>query len=172
MRCKDVDGLVAINTKLGWTLQGPTAQVRKLLKDSCLMICVLGAQTTDTKVEETLKAFWELNRMGIAEPELGDTDAETISRFEQTIVRKNERYEVPLLWKEGATDLLPNNRKIAISRLESLLRRLSTKHGLLQRYDEVIKQYVLNGHAEVVPDRKESDRAKALGTTSGVFSTK
>lgn len=162
MRCKDVDGLVAINTKLGWTLQGPSTQVGKLLEDSCLMICVLGAQTTDAKVEETLKAFWELDRMGIAERKLGDTDAETISRFEQTIVRKNERYEVALLWKEGATDLLPNNRKIAISRLESLLRRLSTKEGLLQRYDEVIKQYLLNGHAEVVPHRKESDRAKAI----------
>ncbi|XP_040076663.2 uncharacterized protein LOC120848716 [Ixodes scapularis] len=155
MRCKDVDDLVAINTKLGWTLQGPSTQVGKLLEDSCLMMCVLGAQTTDAKVEETLKAFWELDRMGTAERELGDTNAETISRFEQTIVRKNERYEVALLWKEGATDLLPNNRKIAISRLESLLRRLSTKHGLLQRYDEVIKQYLLNGHAEVVPEKRK-----------------
>lgn len=66
MNCRDVDGLVAINMKLGWTLQGSSAQFGNVLEDSCLTICVLEAKKTDAKVEDTLKVLWELDKMGIA----------------------------------------------------------------------------------------------------------
>lgn len=37
-------------------------------------------------MEEMLQAFWELDRMEVADSELGDTDVDTITRFEQNIV--------------------------------------------------------------------------------------
>ncbi|XP_042143858.1 uncharacterized protein LOC121834182 [Ixodes scapularis] len=133
IRCADVDGLVAINTKMGWTLQGPSRQVGRLQWDSSLMICVLQAKTKETQVEEALQPFWELDRMGVADSELGDTDADTITHFEQNIIKKNGLYEVALPWKEDTFDMLASNWEVAILRLGSLLRRISRKKGLLKR---------------------------------------
>lgn len=162
IRCADVDGLVAINTKMGWTLQGPSRQVGRLLWDLSLMICVLQAKTKETQVEEALQSFWELDRMGVADSELGDTDADTITHFEQNIIKKNGLYEVALPWKEDAVDMLANNQEVAILRLGSLLRRISRREGLLKRYDHAMRQYLRDGHAEVIKSRNESDSAQVM----------
>lgn len=47
--------------------------------------------------------------------------------------------------------MLEDNRETAMARLQSLIKRISRKTDLMQRYDNVIRQYLVPGHAEIVP---------------------
>lgn len=164
VRCKESEGLVAVNTKIGWTLQGPSIPKGILTSASTLMVCVLNTQTLaeDEMTSQLLKAFWELDAMGISAKEATDDKLNLCTYFEENIVKDGQRYEVAFPWKEDCTEPLENNRDIAVSRLRSLLRRLSSKEGLLHRYDTTIRQYIKLGHAEVVPSDLEGDNKKRI----------
>lgn len=124
VRCKESEGLVAVNTKIGWTLQGPSIPKGILTSASTLMVCVLNTQTLteDEITYELLKAFWELDAMGILAKEAADDNLSLCAYFEENVVKDGQRYEVAFPWKEDCTEPLQNNRDIAVSRLRSLLR--------------------------------------------------
>ena len=58
-------------------------------------------------------------------------------------------FTVPIPWRDGRPNL-PNNKFMAMGRLQSQLRRLE-RCGLTENYDENVKQMVSKGYAEVVP---------------------
>lgn len=93
------------------------------------MVCVLNTQTLaeDEMTSQLLKAFWELDAIGISAKEATDDKLNLFTYFEENIVKDGQRYEVAFPWKEDCTEPLENNRDIAVSRLRSLLRRLSSK---------------------------------------------
>lgn len=158
IRSPDIEGLAAINTIFGWTLQGPSRQKAFLDGGTHLMVCVLrvSSVTEDESASELLQAFWQLESMGIADSSEQSTDC--LVQFKQTIQKNNGRYTVALPWKEGWKNSLTDNRDIALNRLQRLVKRLSHQEGLLQRYDTVIRQYLLLNHAEVVPKVVPDDR--------------
>lgn len=163
VKSAEVPGLVAIDTAFGWTLQGPSQQKAFLDCDSSLMVCILKVQAIgdDETTSQILQSFWQLEAMGITDS--GESPShESVAGFRGSISKKDNRYTVALPWKEDKKPLLGNNREIALSRLQRLTRRLSTKEGLLQRYDIVIRQYLELGHAEVVPKDSPLDRDRAI----------
>ena len=91
-----------------------------------------------------LRTFWELESIGIKQEENS-----VLETFKETVIFKNQRYEVGLPWKE-AHDPLPENRSLSQRRLQSLLKRLSRKPELLKEYDRVIKDQLDKGMIERV----------------------
>jgi hypothetical protein len=71
---------------------------------------------------------------------------------------KGERYEVKLPWKEE-NELLPDNYKLSINRLNSQLRRFKAKPNVLEEYDRVINEQLKTGMIE----RAEESTPKSLG---------
>jgi hypothetical protein len=71
---------------------------------------------------------------------------------------KGERYEVKLPWKEE-NELLPDNYKLSINRLNSQLRRFKAKPNVLEEYDRVINEQL---KTEVI-ERAEESTPKSLG---------
>ncbi|XP_037528593.1 uncharacterized protein LOC119405834 [Rhipicephalus sanguineus] len=143
VKSAEVPGLVAIDTAFGRTLQGPSQQKAFLDCDSSLMVCILKVQAIgdDETTSQILQSFWQLEAMGLTDS--GESPShESVAGFRGSISKKNIRYTVTFPWKEDKKPLLGNNWEIAQSRLQRLTRRLSTKEGLLQRYDIVIRQYV------------------------------
>ena len=66
--------------------------------------------------------------------------------LDQTFTMKDGHYETGLLWK--ADDIvLPDNRKQAEKRLESLKRRLQKEPSLEQKYRSVMDDYLEKGYA-------------------------
>ncbi|KAH7959146.1 hypothetical protein HPB49_008895 [Dermacentor silvarum] len=53
-----------------------------------------------------------------------------------------------LPWKEEVE--LSDNKQVAITRLWKLITRLSSKKGLLETYDNTIREYLRAGYAEIV----------------------
>ena len=130
--CRGVSGPVAIHTKLGWVLSGPSSHedpgqcamnlnvTHVLHVDSC--------QMEPQTLEEQLRAFWELEALGIPDKEktLYDT-------FTKAVKFENGRYKVPLPWREFH-DSLPDNYQLSLNRLQGLLRRLKQDPAVLKEY--------------------------------------
>lgn len=67
IRSTEVQGLVAIKTTLGWTLQGPAKNTSFVDGTSEVMVCVMRVQTEAKGVEhDVLESFWSLDAMGVA----------------------------------------------------------------------------------------------------------
>ena len=63
---------------------------------------------------------------------------------------KNERYKVPLPWKEFHAPL-PDNYKLSVDRLHGLLRQLKQDPAIFKEYEVIIQDQLGRGIDEVVP---------------------
>ncbi|XP_064483001.1 uncharacterized protein LOC135395842 [Ornithodoros turicata] len=170
LRKKGSRNLVALNSLLGWTIQGPTkvssaVEFRQgtYLQQSAVA-CVLRVHSSveyaisgedETSWEPTLRSFWEIDSMAIL-PETGITDTSTVmENFSKTVKKTEDRYEVALPWKIDPSVVLNDNYDVAVTRLKKLVARLRRTDGLLLRYDGVIRDYLNLGHAEVVDESIE-----------------
>ncbi|XP_064465012.1 uncharacterized protein LOC135376442 [Ornithodoros turicata] len=118
-RSRTNEGLVAMNSKLGWTFLGPSTVRGLVARQTKGMICVLRASPKPELglLSDDSKRFWELEKIGITD------DVQTPQYKAKTILKK-------------------------------LVVSLSRNKGLLQDYDQAIRCYIRDGHAEEVP-RKE-----------------
>ncbi|XP_064465356.1 uncharacterized protein LOC135376833, partial [Ornithodoros turicata] len=151
-RCKSDGRLVAIESVFGWTFQGPTTVTSYSTTDSSTTaVCILkvGVVTSD---DDILKRFWELDNLGISqEPDSKqEHNAEVLEDFIQKVERRNGRYEVALPWKMGLS-ALEDNYAVAKDRVRRLMKRLQRDNTVLE-YDEAIRSYIKNGHAEEVKE--------------------
>ena len=100
---------------------------------------------SDLPLEEGLRAFWELESLGISMSEKSVYDD-----FREHIQFKDGRYEVTLPWKQPHPDL-SNNYQTSVRRLSGLLKRLKQDTEVLQEYDKTIRSQIQQGIVEVVP---------------------
>ncbi|BES89561.1 Retrotransposon protein [Nesidiocoris tenuis] len=125
------DDLMAINTKLGWSIIGSSKENTNV--SSALIVILL--------TQAHLKNFWELETLGIKDPSIKKTQAERNNEvedfFKETVTRnENGRYVVRLPWIEGHQELRPN-KEIAQKRLLATTKKLKNL-GRYENYDCVI----------------------------------
>jgi len=96
-------------------------------------------------LDEQLRAFWELETLGIQ-----DTEKTLYDDFAVAVKFENGRYKVPLPWKEFH-DPLPDNYQLSVNRLRGLLRRLRQEPAVLREYDGIIQDQLGKGIIEAVP---------------------
>ena len=128
-------GPVAINTRLGWVLSGPTASSPPEASSACLMTHTLrvdGQPQDSLMLDERLTSFWELESFGIT-PE---AECSIHEDFASNIHLVDGRYEVQLPWKKNHP-MLPDNYQLALKRLRSLGRRLKLDPAILHAQSRV-----------------------------------
>ena len=136
--CRGSNGPTAVHTKLGWVLSGPSSHVEPNQCAVNLSVThVLHIETVADEpscaLEEQLKAFWELEALGIRNEE------RTLYDYFTAVVKfENGRYKVPLPWKDFY-DPLPDNYQLSVNRLQGLLRRLRHDPAILKEYDAIIQ---------------------------------
>ncbi|KAK0137861.1 Pro-Pol polyprotein [Merluccius polli] len=141
------ESLVAIETIFGWTMQGPVP-MSSMSEASCMKICIEEA----TQVSNQLRAFWELESLGISSKEEERPDNTAAQQnFDSSVRYSQGRYEVELPWRQDAPEL-PDNLRIAQKRFEGLKKRLKADVTLFKRYSEVIQDYIQQGICEDIPD--------------------
>ncbi|XP_055906234.1 uncharacterized protein LOC129941590 isoform X1 [Eupeodes corollae] len=131
--------LTAINTILGWTIQGPSTTEQKLSDSTCatsLNICAC----------EDIQRLWRLDGLGI----LSEDKKEVSGDVSLHISRKGDRFEASLPWKAISTPL-HNNRTGAFIRMQSLVRKLCAS-GKIIDYDEAMNEMISAGIAERVSE--------------------
>ena len=142
------DQPIAEETKLGWTLLGPTYQGTKTDdQESKLLFCMENRPEIATEVDR----LWDLETVGFRE---GDP---VHVEFKDTVKFNARRYVVNLPWKSAtAKATLTDNKKLCEKRLRSQLKRLSRVPEQLEAYDGIIQEQIKAGIVEKVP-KKEVD---------------
>ena len=131
----------ATRSVLGWALNGPASGTgdSDVNAVSCLHVTL----------EQQVNNLWDIENHDLDEVFHSVEDRRVLNLWESDIKLENGHYTLPIPWKQGRP-CLPNNKYIAMSRLESQVKRLN-KNGLLSTYDENINQMVTKGYAERVP---------------------
>ena len=83
--------------------------------------------------------FWELESIGVLA-----NKASVHDKFLDTIHKRGGHYEVSLPWKEHHP-LLPDNYEVAVSCLNSVLKRLRRNPELLAEYNRIIEEQSSKG---------------------------
>ena len=102
---------------------------------------------TNKELDTTLRSFWELESLGIQDP----NNDPVSDQFASTVQMKSGRYEVSLPWREYH-DPLPDNYDLSRKRLYGLLRILKQNPDILREYDTIIHDQLERGIVEVVED--------------------
>ena len=147
---RGAQGPVAIHTRLGWVLSGPASAAGTTRSTSTNLATthVLSAldHDSDDGLVEQLRAFWDLESLGIV-----GTERTLYDDFVDAVTIHNGRYEVSLPWKEAHRPL-PDNYKLSLKRLRGLLHRLRQNPEILKLYDSIIRDQIEKGIVEPDPD--------------------
>jgi hypothetical protein len=156
-------GPVAVGSKFGWIVSGPT--MHEDMHDHSSMVHLImeaneipGSQpsyvgTKDGSLIETLKTFWDTESIGII-----NHDAENPEKYEflreVSFEEKEGRYQVGLPWKAGAVPQ-SNGYSTCVRRLRQLHSHLKKDERLLNDYDSIIKQQLESGIIETVDEQDD-----------------
>ncbi|XP_037526499.1 uncharacterized protein LOC119403655 [Rhipicephalus sanguineus] len=147
--------ITAAETLFGWTIQGTPSNLAQgsRTRASSLFIAVKEVTESDTALYMRIAKLWCIDSLGVQDsPDGSQSDSIALELFENDVPNKGERYEVPLLLREPGLETGQRYYDLAKQRLLMRLRRFRRQPDLLVRYDDTIKGYLNESHAERVPD--------------------
>ena len=171
------DDPYAIRTLLGWGIIGPVIPVKELLNDvkNEEIIChriitqeigdirrvdskfVIDAQAKEIINPYQVKEMFELDfsERNIGDQALSQEDRRFLARVKESIRHRDDsHYEMPLPFKDPNTKL-PNNRMMALHRLNHLKRRFASDAKYRNDYVTFMNTVIQSGYAEKVPTKGE-----------------
>ena len=151
-------GPTAIHTQLGWILSGPVGSTSDNHPSASLptrhSLHITHSSDSSNSLDKSLKAFWELESLGIKQDE-----PSVYEEFTKNIEFKNGRYEVSLPWKPSQKKL-PSNFTLAKKHLKGLLNRLNHNPDVKMEYHAVIQDQLRQG---IIEEVTEDPRANVNG---------
>ena len=152
------NGPVAIATRLGWVLSGPTTVAQdssNVTSAQCVQSCVnkLPAPLSDSdgnQLTQQSREFWERESLGIAAQE-----PSILEKFSDSNQNDGQRYVVGFPWREHHPNL-PDNHQLYRQRLQATLRKLK-KMPAVREYDAIVRQQLEMDIVEVVSDVESTE---------------
>ena len=148
------DGLTAINSKLGWILNGPYGKNVESTETEVVVTSHVTAvnlievsddvalEVADRKLDEKVENLWNLETLGITEKETSWYE-DCLSKFEFV----QGRYQVNLPFKDNRR-FMEDNYTVAERRLTTLKRKLDKNPDLMTQYDGIMQKQLENGIIE------------------------
>ena len=123
-------------TRLGWTVSGPLSDY---LRES-ESVYKVHVSSAEEDLHERVKAWWRTEDFGCKYD--GDTqcsmeDQRFLSFLDERTDKVDGSYEIPLLWKDQHSTI-PNDRILAVHRLNQLEKRLHHDPTLAASYEKTI----------------------------------
>ncbi len=131
----------AIQTSLGWTLNGPVGYDVHRLKATAYFIDM------DSRLKQRLEQFWKVDTCIPQEQVYSFDDKRVLKIWDQSATFVDGHYQLDIPFKKDPA--MPNNLQPA--RLNGLKRRLQKEIVLLEAYRAGINVMLKNGYAERVP---------------------
>ncbi|GFU84140.1 integrase catalytic domain-containing protein [Trichonephila clavipes] len=144
-------GLVALETKLGWTLMGKVPRYTDKKDTSMNIVSMLSQE------DIPVSSLWDLEMLGIRDTIEQNSKEEkekaVMSHFLETVRQKEDgRYEVHMPWKVDRA-FLTDNYELCLKRLDSTTRKLE-KIGFREKYHEVFREWLAEGVIEEIPGKE------------------
>ena len=156
VHCED-GGPYAIKTRLGWTIVGPSDQKTNETSGGSIRVNRVGASAKEDIAKMLTKMYnSDFTEKTGSEPSQSVEDHLWEKRVSDSIEMRNGKYQIALPLKQEDVNM-PNNRKMAERRVESLKRKFERDESFHQRYTECVEDLIREGHAEIVP-RDQIDR--------------
>ncbi|XP_044749827.1 uncharacterized protein LOC123310425 [Coccinella septempunctata] len=142
----------AVNTVLGYILMG-TVQTASPSVSSFFI-----QSSEPINVENTLKAFWEVEEVPVINKPTPD-EVFCENHFKNSHFRdESGRYTVSLPFRD-VNPVFPGIRDLALSHFYSLERRLSRNPDIRAQYLDFMREYLDQNHMGLVPDNEIDDDA-------------
>ena len=148
-------GLVLLQSSLGFICTGTVPTPATSEGQSCLAV----HSRSDGDPSMDLQRFWAAEEFPV--PDNADHEDIVLQRFLHTLSFEDSRYVVEWPWRD-LHDELPSNYGLALGRLTSLLKRVTSKRTLLQQYNSVLQDQLTKGIIEIVPPGPTSNSVHYL----------
>ena len=142
-------GLVAMETKVGWVLSGPTKvdTTKNYSATNLTHALKVGTEPTES-LQKLVENFWDLESFGISQTEKSPWE----ESFNDKITRNDEnRYEIELPFKHNHP-ILPDNYEMSKNRLFKLREKLLKNPDNFKTYNDVLEENRNLGIIETAPD--------------------
>ncbi|XP_049288887.1 uncharacterized protein LOC125766869 isoform X2 [Anopheles funestus] len=156
---KTIEGAIgepfATKTRLGWVICGPhEPSAISTVKPKGVHLCT--CSEVDMKLDETLRKYFAADNNSI----YGDRakipskeEERSLKLLESTTRFVGDRFETGLLWRADEVTL-PDNRRMALNRLECLEKRLRRDDGLTEVINNKLKEYQIKGYVRKISDEE------------------
>ena len=150
------NGPVARLTNLGWVCFGPTLveEFRRNTHSHFTRTYRSSQVNKPPRPDDILRAFWELESLGIVDkPEQQMTAEEraATAQVSETLEVRNERYRIGIPWKKGEPKFT-NNYDVALVRLKSQEKSLKRKGPeVMEAYSKIFQDYERKNYIRQVP---------------------
>ena len=142
-------GPYAAKTLLGWAINGPLGRNGNAKRTSNFI-------RADTALDQQFQRFCNMefnDSLLDNERAMSLEDKRALNIMESTAVLKEGHYEIAMPWRYSPL-CLPNNRILAVHRLELLRRRLVKDPVLFQKYSAFVDNLLDKAYARKVPDNR------------------
>lgn len=150
----------AIRTLLGWTISGPVQPSTEMedRPNDAGCVAIVDHKSQETRLEEQVRQFWELDTSYLMEEiVLSVEDKRVMDLWSGTLTRVKGHYQLPIPFRQNPPKL-PDNKSLALRRLEGLKRRLLRDPSLRRRYAREMQLLLDEGYAELVPTNELHSR--------------
>ncbi|XP_058840906.1 uncharacterized protein LOC131696379 [Topomyia yanbarensis] len=136
---------IAVRSKLGWTVYGPTSIHHS---DAGLIGHHECSAVSNQELHDLLKSHYTMEESGISVALLPESEEDRRANeiLKSTTVRIGDRFETGLLWKEDDPSF-PDSFPMAMKRLHCLEKRLSRNPELYDKVRGMIAEYLGKGYA-------------------------
>ncbi|XP_062698521.1 uncharacterized protein LOC134284163 [Aedes albopictus] len=144
------DEPIAVRSKLGWTIYGPTCASRNepgiVGHHDCETV-------TNQELHDMLRSHYTLEESVISVALLPESEEDKRAKaiLNSTTVRVGDRFETGLLWKEDKVRF-PDSYSMAAKRFRCLERRLAKDDQLRKKVSELINDYAAKGYIHVATE--------------------
>uniref|UniRef100_A0A1I7WYP6 DUF1758 domain-containing protein n=1 Tax=Heterorhabditis bacteriophora TaxID=37862 RepID=A0A1I7WYP6_HETBA len=151
-------GLRLIPIKLGYIITGLQHEKTVIAPHVITLLCY----QPDSDDRDIWKRFWTMDSLGVNEfhgpdsIERNTTNERVWQQFRETIQLREDGYYVRLLWKEHHPPL-PDNRAIAMKRLDSVLKSHRNNPWITKEYDKTFKDQLQRGMIKEVDEDDPTD---------------
>ena len=149
--------LYAQETKLGWVLSGSWEQTENTFFKPINYSFLCKSDTPD----RLCHILWDLDVVGVNVNEVSfDASKDPVFKnFEESVFFEDGRYTVSLPWKSGMQHRLESNLPSAVSRANSLAKKLSKDQSLSDKYDKVLSEWESLGIIHQISEDEPSENS-------------
>ena len=147
--------LYAMQTKLGWSIVGPTRGI----VDYKASVNFLNNELNDGQlIQRDMDKLWNTY---FGDPYCDKTsmsldEQKAVNMLRNSIRKDGKNYTASLPWREEPPALM-NNRSMAESRLETLKKRLDKNETMKASYCEIMDEYEMKGYIRKVPTQTNNE---------------
>ena len=150
----------AIRYSLGWTVIGPIACQKEIVKKKEVNTNFISSSSGELSLESQMSELWntEFNDLPTSKIKMSEEDKRALEVMESSATLDSEsHWNIRLPWKEDPP-FLPGNRFVAERRLEVLRRKLQRDPDLHEEYTKKMESYIESGYAVEV--QKEDNQSQ------------